>query len=119
VRHALDRTRAVIASELTLVECARSLVRATAEGRMAESDAAARRAHLIRTAATWVLLAVDQDVLTRAGQPFPAEPIRTLDAIHLATALQARTALPDLAILALDRRIRTCAEQLGFRVVPE
>jgi predicted nucleic acid-binding protein len=41
-----------------------------------------------------------------------------LDAIHLATALQARAALPDLALLSLDRRIRTCGEQLGFQVLP-
>jgi predicted nucleic acid-binding protein len=118
VRHALDRARAVIASELTVAECGRSFVRAVAAGRLGASDAEARREHLMRTAATWVLLAVDAEVLARAGEPFPAEPIRTLDAIHLATALAARTALPDLAILSLDRRVRTCAVQLGFPVLP-
>lgn len=118
VRYVLERAPAVLASELTVAECARSFVRAAAAGRISESEASARRAHLTRTSATWALLAIDAEVLARAGQPFPEEPIRTLDAIHLATALQARTALPNLAILSLDRRIRTCAEQLGFHVLP-
>jgi len=29
---------------------------------------------------------VTDDILVRVGKPFPIEPVRTLDAIHLATA---------------------------------
>lgn len=118
IRRVLDRAPAIVTSELSVAECARSFVRAAAAGRIPEPDATARRVHLIRAAATWALVAVDAEVLTRAGLPFPTEPVRTLDAIHLATALQARAALPDLALLSLDRRIRTCGEQLGFQVLP-
>ena len=45
-------------------------------------------------------------------------PIRTLDAIHLATAVLARSLVPDLAVLSLDERIRGSAEQMGFQVLP-
>lgn len=118
VRQVLDRDPVVVASELTVTECARSFVRAVTTGRIPETEAATRRAHLTRTSATWALMALDAEVLARCAQPFPAEPVRTLDAIHLATAVQARAALPDLAILTLDRRVRRCAEELGFRVLP-
>jgi hypothetical protein len=41
-----------------------------------------------------------------------------LDAIHLATALTARKAVSDLAMLSLDDRIRRAADRLGFLLVP-
>ena len=53
-------------------------------------------------------------VLARAGRAFPVEPVRTLDAIHLATALEFLAAFPDLAILALDRRVLANAIALGL-----
>ncbi len=54
------------------------------------------------------------EVLTRAGQPFPVEPVRTLDAIHLATALVFTKAYPDLQILTFDQRISNNAQPLGI-----
>jgi predicted nucleic acid-binding protein len=51
-------------------------------------------------------------------RPFPEEPIRTLDAIHLATALLAKSLVPDLALLSLDERVRRSATQLGLTVLP-
>jgi len=50
--------------------------------------------------------------------PFPVEPIRTLDAIHLASAILARAAVPDLALLSLDERVRANGRALGFTVLP-
>jgi hypothetical protein len=84
-----------------------------------EAMAAERRAVLARTADHWVVFDLDAKVTERARRPFPAEPIRTLDAIHLATALLARAMVPDLALLSLDERVRGSAEQMGFRIVPE
>ena len=118
LRAMLGNARRVAASPLTVLECERALLRATAAGRMTHQDLSTGRALLAGAVAHWILLDIDAAVLARAGQPFPAEPIRTLDAIHLATALQARVALPDLAILSLDRRVRRSAEELGFRVLP-
>jgi hypothetical protein len=45
--------------------------------------------------------------------------LRTLDALHLASALAARAAVPGLAMLSLDGRVRRSATELGFDVVPE
>jgi predicted nucleic acid-binding protein len=92
VRHTLTSAEIVIASELTLIECERVLIRAVALGETTEASAADRRAHLNAAAAQWNVLRIGAEIVDRAKQPFPMEPIRTLDAIHLASALIARFA---------------------------
>ena len=118
VRESLAAADLVLASCLTLIECDRVLIRAAATRLLPEAVAAERRAVLARTADHWVVFELDAEVMERARRPFPAEPIRTLDAIHLATALLARSLVPDLAILSLDERVRRSGEQTGFRVLP-
>lgn len=118
VRGALAEAEIVVASDLTLVECSRVLVRATATGEAHEAAAADCRARLGAASAYWYLLRLDQGILDRAMNPFPEEPIRTLDALHLASALAARESVPGLAVLSLDQRIRNSACQLGFSVFP-
>ncbi len=61
---------------------------------------------------------ISPDVMARARATFPLEPVRTLDAIHLASALAALPALRRLAMLSIDDRIRRNAEALGLTVVP-
>jgi hypothetical protein len=50
--------------------------------------------------------------------PTRVEPVRALDAIHLASALLAREVWEDLAVLSFDDRVRRNAVALGFTVVP-
>jgi predicted nucleic acid-binding protein len=59
-------------------------------------------------------VSVTEDVLRRAGRPFPIEPIRTLDAIHLATAELLGQAPALMTILSRDSRIRDNAKALGY-----
>ena len=77
-----------------------------------------RRTLLETTAAHWTLLSIGPAVIDRARRPFPAEPVRTLDTLHLASALSAAEALDDLTVLSLDRRIRSSARALGLSVLP-
>jgi predicted nucleic acid-binding protein len=118
VREVLQHTELVMASDLTLVECDRVLIRAVTTGEIDEAAAADRRAHLNAAASHWHLWRVSPDIVERARHPFPAEPIRTLDAIHLATALAVRSAVPGVELLTLDDRMRRAAKQLGFQVRP-
>jgi predicted nucleic acid-binding protein len=106
------------ASDLTLVECDRVLIRAVSLNHIAEADAVDRRSYLNAAATHWNVLRVGADVVERARQRFPGEPIRTLDALHLASALFARAAVPGLDLLSLDSRIRSVAGQLGFTLQP-
>ena len=118
VRSALAGAETIVSSDLTLVECDRVLIRAVALGKISEAQAADRRAALGMAAACWHILKVAGDVVERARRPFPQEPIRTLDALHLSSALTARSALPGLELLSLDERIRDNAQALGFRTRP-
>jgi hypothetical protein len=57
-------------------------------------------------------------VIDRARQPFPKEPVRALDALHLSSALVARAAIPDVVVLSLGAIVRENARALGFDLVP-
>jgi predicted nucleic acid-binding protein len=118
VRDVLSRAQIVIASDLTLLECDRVLIRAVALAEIAETAAADRRARLNEAATHWHVLRLSADIVERARRPFPGEPIRTLDALHLAAALAVRSSLAGLELLSLDDRIRRAGRQLGFRLQP-
>jgi predicted nucleic acid-binding protein len=118
VGEAFDQAEGVVASELTLVECERALLRARGLGLLSEIEAARRRAVLTAAAAHWMFLKLDREVLERARRRFPAEPLRTLDALHVASALAAQAAIHDLVLLSLDHRVRENALALGFDVLP-
>ena len=66
----------------------------------------------------WKLLRIGAEVVERARRPFLGEPLRALDAIHLASALYARSVVAALQMLSLDNRIRGAARQLGMHVKP-
>ncbi|HEY9515511.1 MAG TPA: type II toxin-antitoxin system VapC family toxin [Gemmatimonadaceae bacterium] len=103
-----------VTSALTVAESYRAIVRARASGRL---DAAQERA-VVRALQTFLarcdLVAVTDDVLARAGRPFPAEPIRTLAAIHLATADILGDPPPLVTIVTRDARVRENARAMGF-----
>ncbi|MBI3783991.1 MAG: type II toxin-antitoxin system VapC family toxin [Deltaproteobacteria bacterium] len=109
----------VTCSRLTLVECRRVISRAGAGAGLSEKDAAGLRGVLAQAASRWAILEVTSEVARRAEERFPAEPLRTLDALHLASALVLNEAAPGLAVLTTDDRIRSNAVQLGFSTLPE
>ncbi|HLE85746.1 MAG TPA: PIN domain-containing protein [Thermoanaerobaculia bacterium] len=119
VREILATAEIVLTSELTLIECDRALHRGRALEEISEANANERRATLAEAGAAWHRLKIDAAVVARAREPFPVEPIRTLDALHLASALEAAAAVPEIRLLALDRRVRECGAALGFRLAPE
>ena len=118
VRAVLESASLVIASDLTLVECDRVLIRATTLGEVMEATAAARRSALNAAATRWNIAHLGREIVERARRSFPVEPMRTLDALHLATALVSRTAVADLELLSLDARIRSAAGALGIPLQP-
>ena len=106
------------ASKLTLLEAGRVIVRGEALGEFGSARASEMRAQLAKVSASWSIVELDDEVLERARRPFPQEPIRTLDAIHLASALAIRETVGPLSILSLDTRVRRSAFELGFPLVP-
>ena len=118
VRRLLGASDLIVASDLTLIECDRVLLRALALGELSEAEAADRCAHLATAASDWHTLRVAPEIVDRARRPFPGEPIRTLDAIHLASALAARAAVAGLGLLSLDERMRRAGSRLGLPILP-
>jgi predicted nucleic acid-binding protein len=114
----LRQAAKVVCSRLTLIECRRVVQRATIEGRVGEAAAGDALAAFARAAASWAVLELTREVADRAEARFPLEPVRTLDAIHLASALALRQALPDLVVLSTDARMRRNCRRLGLAWLP-
>jgi predicted nucleic acid-binding protein len=117
--HALTSVRSrgrKVTSALTIAEAGRAILRARALGRLtAEQERAALRA-LHRFERRCYLVGVTDAILARVRRPFPIEPIRTLDAVHLATAELVGEAPPLIVIVTRDVRVRENAEALGYAV---
>ncbi len=105
-----------VTSALTFAEAGRAIIRARATGRLtAEEEQAAVRA--LRTfERRCFILDVDRAVLDRVRRAFPVEPIRTLDAVHLATVDSLGEPPPHVTIVTRDGRVRENAEALGYSV---
>ena len=114
VRVALSRAAKVVTSRLTAIEVWRATHRAERQRRLSAAEAADVRAVFSQAGAAWAALELTDDIAHRAEERFPVEPVRTLDAIHLASALVLRQSFPDLVVLTADERVRANALQLGF-----
>ena len=77
----------------------------------AKSHGEAARDLLARVA----IVELAPEVLARALEPFP-KPVRTLDALHLASAGFLRASGAKLEIATYDDRLRSVAEAMGFTI---
>lgn len=105
-----------VTSALTFAETSRALIRARVAGRITPADERAALRALQTFERRCAVIAVTDEVLTRAGRPFPVEPIRTLDAIHLATAELLGEAPQLVTLITRDDRVRENARALGYLV---
>jgi hypothetical protein len=62
------------------------------------------------------MVAVTDAVLARVRRPFPVEPVRTLDAVHLATAELLGEPPQLVTVVTRDGRVRDNARALGYAV---
>jgi uncharacterized protein len=105
-----------ITSALTFAEAARAIVRARVAERLTHDAERAALSALRRFERRCYVVSITEGVLTRVRRPFPVEPIRTLDAVHLATA-ESLGELPQLiTIVTRDDRVRDNAKALGYSV---
>jgi predicted nucleic acid-binding protein len=63
------------------------------------------------------LLELQPNILIRALQPFP-QPVRTLDALHLASMEFLRAQKQSLELATYDQRLADAAQALGFPLAP-
>jgi predicted nucleic acid-binding protein len=115
----LEEAPARFTSALTFLETGRAISRARRERRLTPADAheAERRLAVFERSAD--VMEVTLEVLRLARQDFPVEPVRSLDAIHLASIrLFDEDSAGGFEVAATDERVRRNVEALGMTLVP-
>ena len=115
---ALNDADRIATSALTLLECSRGLTRARTVGRITRERELSLQHTLNVAALNWDVLDITDDVLANARTEFPMEPVRSQDAIQLATAVQLQRELGDISMLCFDKRLSANALALGITVLP-
>ncbi len=107
----------VVSSQLPVVESFRAIDRARLMGMLDDMTTAVKRKELTDLLAMLDLAPIDQSVADRARGSF-AVPLRSLDAIHVATAEVLSAAAPDETIefWTHDERRAVAALSRGFTV---
>lgn len=119
VRRVLGAAETVMTSDLTLVECDRAFHRARTLGALTAEEFTERSEDLERLSKGWALLRLSPEIVERARGPFPEGPVRSLDALHLASVAKVAEFEPGVVLLAHDKRLRRSAIAMGLRVSPD
>lgn len=99
----------LVTSRLSLVESARALLRVRVEGGVSESRLADARRELDGLWNRCELWELSPAVCDLASLLAPDKPLRTLDALHLATFLLARRRIEGLELVTADKRMADAA----------
>lgn len=118
IRASVNDAHRVVTSALTLVECHRAIHRAASTGQLSHIEALALKQYLSELAGSWLVVSLDDPVLDRASGPFAGPVIRTLDALHVASALELAREFGSIELVSHDERVRACAVACGLTVTP-
>ena len=106
-----------VTSELARVECLRTLDRLRARGDLTDTEVGVARRTVLQLLEAVELVMLGPAVLRRAADPFPT-PLGTLNALHLATALEWLAARRDPLVLAThDAELARAASACGLEVI--
>jgi len=106
----------LVTSALTFSEANRALARARISGRLSAAEEREAIRGLLTFRRRCEIVNVSDEVLVRAGRPFPIEPIRTLDAIHIATAELLGEPPQVVMFVTRDKRVSENARVLGYLI---
>ena len=112
IKHALEFPR-VVSSELLEIECRRVLHRYRLAGELTDESSASARERLDSVLDGVDLLEMTKPIKLRAMDPFPVS-VRTLDALHISTALMITDGSDGLSLFSHDRGMNLCARSLGL-----
>jgi len=97
---------ALVTSRLSLVESSRALHRLRQLGRVSEAKLADAQREVSAVWARCELWELTPAVCEMARQVAPGSPLRTLDALHLATFVLARERIEGLELVTVDDRLQ-------------
>lgn len=103
-------------SEIARVECLRVLDRLRIANTMADRELARRRATMLQLFDGLEVVRLNRAVLARTADAFPTQ-IRTLDAIHLASALLLNSRERAIRFATPDEELAIAAQAVGLRVI--
>jgi hypothetical protein len=109
----VEKSEVVVTSAITSLEARRAISRAQTDGDIREGDAQSLRGVLAEQEDTWQVVELTQRIRARAGEAFPLEPVRALDAVHLASILEFKAIYPDLCVCSVDDRVVKNLRPLG------
>ncbi len=110
----INNSSVVVSSSLSILETKRSILRAENQQIVSTAEANKLIGHFSNTILDWSFLEMTEEIRTKAATRFPVEPVRSLDAIHLASMLEFLIIFPDMTILSFDQRIIDNLEPLGL-----
>ena len=107
----------LFSSDLLKIECFRTIDRMQRTLAISDTDVAEKYGTLHTIIHSLYLIKFDEMICHRACEPFPVV-LKTLDAIHLATAtLYRQQEQEDLLFLTHDLQLSKAAIAMGFRVL--
>lgn len=105
----MEEAEVLLTSRLSQVECSRAVQRLRGTPGVSETRLADAERELGSLWARCELWEITVDVCELACRVAPTRPLRTLDAIHLATFLLARKRIEALELVTTDRRLEEAA----------
>jgi predicted nucleic acid-binding protein len=106
----------LITSALTITEARRAILRAQLSARITTKQRQAALRSLTAFRRRCHIVSVTDAILNLAAGAFPVEPIRTLDAIHLATIQELGEPAERMTVVTRDHRVRDNAIAFGYAV---
>ncbi|MCP4626980.1 MAG: type II toxin-antitoxin system VapC family toxin [bacterium] len=110
----IDQSDLIVSSTLSLLETERVILRAINQNLLDSDEGRKLRDLFTETTTSWALIEITKEIREGASQSFPVEPVRSLDAIHLSTALEFLRIYPEMNVLSFDKRINDNIPLLGL-----
>jgi predicted nucleic acid-binding protein len=110
------RITTAVSSELVRVEALRVLDRLRLLGSLGDRELARRRSTMLTLLEGLDLVRINRPLIERASEPFPTL-VRTLDALHIASALLASGRYRALRFATHDEDLAVAAAALGLAVI--
>jgi hypothetical protein len=115
----IGRAQRLITSQLTVIEADRGIRRAFADGRLSSRRHRDVRRQLTAFLESCEIIDFHPSVLAEAQRDFPVKPVRTLDALHLASLRFWVHSVGPVTMVSYDTRVRQNAEAWGCAVLPK
>jgi len=108
----------IVTSSLTIIEADRGIRRAVAGGQLSSLQGRRALDRLDGIMVACEIIDIDDRIIKYVQRDYPVEPVRTLDAIHLASLHFWATTIESVTVLSCDRRVRENCVAWGYAVVP-